>query len=164
MFEASTHWGRGLWIIVGMVGTVVAFLVILQLLPKPGTGNPLDSLTASSNTAASTPTVAAAGAASSPVLQTVTAQSTRGPSSTGTPGPRWAAVAAGGRAPNVRSAPSTNNNPIGTLAPARQVEVLGRSADNAWLQIVWDANQKAWVAADLMTVVTGDRAQLPVVQ
>jgi uncharacterized protein YgiM (DUF1202 family) len=66
-------------------------------------------------------------------------------------------------APNVRSAPSTNNNPLGNLQPGRQVTVLGRSADKAWLQIVWDNNAKAWVAADLMRFIAGDPTKLPTV-
>src|SRR5207237_809107 len=82
---------------------------------------------------------------------------------TGTPSARWLAMARTG-VPNVRSAPSTNNNPIGALAPNRQVEVIGRSPDNAWLQIIWDNNTKAWVAADLMNVVSGDPNQVPIVR
>lgn len=164
MFEASVHWGRGLAILLGMAGVIVAFLVILTVLPRPGSGNPLDSLTGLSNTFSGSNSTPVAGSvpATTP-LATVAARPAPGPSSTGTPTPKWVAVARQG-APNVRSAPSTNNNPIGTLAPGRQVEVIGKSADNAWLQIVWDNNQKAWVAQDLMSITTGDAAQIPVVR
>lgn len=165
MHEASVHWGRGLAILLGMAATVIAFLVILTVLPRPGDGNPLDSLTGLSNTISggnSTPVASGAGATAA-ALQTVAARATPGPSSTGTPTPKWVGVPRQG-APNVRGAPSTNNNPIGTLAPGRQVEVIGKSADNAWLQIVWDNNQKAWVAQDLMTITTGDATQIPVVR
>jgi uncharacterized protein YgiM (DUF1202 family) len=63
----------------------------------------------------------------------------------------------------VRSAPNTDNSPLGTLAAGRQVEVVGKSADGDWLQIVWDNNQKAWVAQDLLEITTGDATQLPVI-
>jgi len=65
--------------------------------------------------------------------------------------------------PNVRSAPNTNNTPVGNLQPGQQVQVLGRSPDNAWYQIVWNGNQKAWVASDLLNIVTGDPTKIPVV-
>ncbi|MHB8575983.1 MAG: SH3 domain-containing protein [Dehalococcoidia bacterium] len=169
MFEGNTHWGRGLAIILGMVGTVIVFLVILTLLPRPGNGNPFDSITNSlgSSSGIATPVVGIAppgGAAQAGTLPTVAPKpAAAGPGGTGTPGAKWLAVARSG-VPNVRSAPSTNNNPIGNLSPSRQVEVIGRSPDNAWLQIVWDNNQKAWVARDLMTIVSGDAAQIPVVK
>ncbi|GEM_PF-3196476 len=165
MFEASTHWARGLWIIVGMVGTVIAFLVILQVLPKPGDGNPLDALTNSNTGTQANATLAVAGATGTAVaLATVTPNASPGPSSAGTPGAKFVGVSRSGSAPNVRSAPSTNNQPVGQLAPGRQVEVIGRSADNAWWQIVWDNNQKVWVAADLMGLLSGDAGQLPIVR
>jgi len=164
MFEATTHWARGLWIIVGMVATVIAFLVILQVLPRPGDGNPIDALTNSNTNAPANATLAKAGAGTAVALATVTAAASPGPAGTGTPAPQFVGVPRAGSAPNVRPAPSTNNNPVGQLAPGRQVEVIGRSADNAWWQIVWDNNQKAWVAADLMTLSSGNAAQLPVVR
>ena len=169
MFEGNTHWGRGLAIILGMVGTVIVFLVILTLLPRPGNGNPFDSITNSlgSSSGVVTPVVGIAppgGAAQARNLPTVAVKATSpGAGGAGTPSAKWLAVARSG-VPNVRSAPSTNNNPIGNLSPSRQVEVIGRSPDNAWLQIVWDNNTKAWVAQDLMTVVTGDPAQIPIVR
>src|SRR5690348_5378183 len=58
MFEATTHWGRGLAIVLGIVGTILVFLVLLTLLPKPGSGNPLESLAnsfGSSNSVVVTP-------------------------------------------------------------------------------------------------------------
>ncbi len=166
MFEATTHWGRGLAIVLGMVGIVLVFLVLLTLLPKPGSGNPLDSLTNSSSLVSGGTPIAAAAGALTPAAVIATAPSklaSPGAAGTGTPLPKWVATAAVG-APNVRSAASTNNNPIGNLAPGRQVEVIGRSADNAWLQIIWDNNQKAWVAQDLMKITTGDASQIPVVR
>jgi hypothetical protein len=163
MFESSVHWGRGLAILLGMVATVVAFLVILTVLPKPGSGNPIDSLTGLGNSNSAVTTPVAGSAATAAALQTVPSRATAEPSSTGTPTPKWVGVSRGA-AVNVRGAPSTNNNPIGALAPGRQVEIIGKSPDNAWLQIIWDNNQKAWVAQDLMSVVTGDPSQIPVVR
>jgi hypothetical protein len=163
MFESTTHWGRGLWIIVGMVATVIAFLVILQVLPKPGDGNPIDALTNSNTNAPANATLAKGGTPTVVALATVTAAASPGPAGTGTPSGKFFGVPRAGSAPNVRPAPSTNNTPVGQLAPGRQVEVIGRSADNAWWQIVWDNNQKAWVAADLMSLTSGNAAQLPVV-
>lgn len=166
MFEATTHWGRGLAIILGMVGTVLVFLVLLTLLPKPGSGNPLESLTNSVGNLNGNSPVAAIVGASTPTVVIATAPpklASPGAAGTGTPTPKWVATAAVG-APYVRSAASTNNNPIGNLAPGRQVEVIGRSPDNAWLQIIWDNNQKAWVAQDLMKITTGDATQIPIVR
>lgn len=163
MFEATTHWARGLWIIVGMVATVIAFLVILQVLPKPGNGNPIDALTNSNTSTQAVATLAKGGTSTVVALATVTAAASPGPAGTGTPSGKIFGAARAGSAPNVRPAPSTNNNPVGQLAPGRQVEVIGRSADNAWLQIVWDNNQKAWVASDLMALSSGNASQLPVV-
>src|SRR5205823_8308760 len=92
MFEASTHWGRGLAILLGMVGTVIVFLVILTVLPKPGNGNPFDSITNSigGNSTAATPVVgvAAGGAAAAGSLPTVGPRGAQ-VSGTGTPGPKW---------------------------------------------------------------------------
>jgi hypothetical protein len=167
--EARIHWGRGIAIILGMAAIIVTFFIVLSVVPKPGTGNPIDTLTNFLNTASNTAATpvsgtAVAGAAqagaSAPPLATVTATARAVGSST--PGAQFVAVAARG-APNVRIAPSTNNNPLGNLQPGREVVVLGRSADNAWLQIVWDNNTKAWVAADLMRFVVGDPSRLPVV-
>ena len=168
MFEATTHWGRGLAIVLAMIGTVLIFLVILTVLPKPGSSNPLEAIT-SSNSVQGTPALVG-GAADRPAAPAVTAAvlatvapSTVGPGATGTPGARWTAVATG-NTPYVRSAPSTNNNPVSSLAPGRSVDVIGRSPDNAWLQIIWDNNQKAWVARDLMQITTGDVSQIPIVR
>jgi hypothetical protein len=162
MFEGSVHWGRGLAILLSMAGVLVVFLIILTLLPRPGTGNPLDSLTNLANSSANTaPLVAGASPTPGARLATVVPSTPAAASSTGTPGPQWIALAP--RGANVRAAPNTNNNPVGALAPGRQVQVIGRSADNAWYQIVWDNNQKAWVAQELLSVTTGDPTRLPVV-
>jgi hypothetical protein len=159
LFETHIHWGRGLAIMIGMAATIIAFLVILTLLPRPGNGNPLESLISANNSTVSSsisPTPAANG------TPAAAAGGARPTAASATPTPTWLAVAASG-APNVRSAPNTNNNPIGNLSPGRQVEITGRSPDNAWLQIVWDNNQKAWVAQQLMTIVRGDPQQIPTV-
>jgi Bacterial SH3 domain len=163
MFEASTHWGRGLAIILGMIATVIVFLVVLTVIPKPGSGNPLDALT-SSNTISGTPTLVAASGATPPVgLATVGGvRGSPSPGSAGTPGPRWVAVAP--RGANVRRAANTNNDPIGVLAPGRSTEIIGRSPDNAWMQIVWDNNQKAWVAQELLQITQGDANQIPIIR
>src|SRR5207237_6928271 len=118
--------------------TVIVFLIILTVLPKPGSGNPFDSIanTIGGNSTVATPVVGVAqpgGAGAAGSLATVGPRAAQ-VSGTGTPGPKWTAVASKG-VPNVRVAPSTNNNPIGNIAPNRQVEVIGRSRDNAWLQI-----------------------------
>jgi hypothetical protein len=165
--ETSVHWGRALAILIGIAGVVIVFLIVLTLLPKPGDGNPLNAFTdLFNNTANSSASpvagTAVAGAAqaggTAPTLSTVAATAVV----TGTPTAEFVAVAAQG-APNVRVAPSTNNNPLGALQPGRQVVVLGQSADRAWLQIVWDNNAKAWVARDLMRFVSGDSTKLPTV-
>lgn len=164
MFEGSTHWGRGLAILLGMAAVLIIFLIILTVLPRPGDGNPLDSITnlnnSNSSVASSVLSSATPSAGAIARLATVAATPSRG--ATGTPGPQWVGVARTG-VPNVRPAPSTNNQPVGQLAPGRQVQVLGVSADKAWYQIVWDNNTKAWVASDLVNMVSGDATKLPVV-
>ena len=167
MSETTIHWGRALAILIGIAGVVVVFLVVLTVLPKPGDGNPLNAFTDLFNnnanfSASPVAGTAVAGAAqaggTAPTLATVAATAVV----TGTPSAEFVAVAAQG-APNVRVAPSTNNNPLGALQPGRQVVVLGQSADRAWLQIVWENNTKAWVARDLMRFVNGDPTKLPTV-
>lgn len=168
MSETTIHWGRALAILIGIGGVVVVFLVVLTFLPTIGSGNPLNALSdlfnnnngnfAASPVAGTAVAGAAQAGGTAPTLATVAATAV----ATGTPTAEFVAVAAQG-APNVRVAPSTNNNPLGALQPGRQVVVLGQSADKAWVQIVWENNTKAWVARDLLRFVNGDPTKLPTV-
>ena len=96
MFEGSVHWGRGLAILLGMAGVAVVFLIVLTVLPKPGTGNPLDALTNIVNTSGSAPLIAPGSATPAVRLATVGPATPAAASSTGTPGPQWVGVAPSG--------------------------------------------------------------------
>ncbi|HJW84604.1 MAG TPA: SH3 domain-containing protein, partial [Anaerolineae bacterium] len=64
---------------------------------------------------------------------------------------------------NIRSGAGTQFERIGTLAAGTTVEILGRTAGNAWLQIAYpDANSRGWIAAQFADV-SGNLADAPVV-
>lgn len=57
---------------------------------------------------------------------------------------------------NVRAGPSTNDAVIAKLTTGAQVTIVDRSADGAWLQVVYDAatGARGWVAAQFVEVMT----------
>jgi uncharacterized protein YgiM (DUF1202 family) len=59
---------------------------------------------------------------------------------------------------NIRSGPGDDYEIIGTLNPDIRMPVIGRSADNNWWQIEITADNKGWVAGDLVEVANPDSA------
>lgn len=51
-----------------------------------------------------------------------------------------------------RSAPSLEGNVLGILPNGAVLPVVGRSADNAWLQVTLPDNQRAWVFREVVNV------------
>jgi hypothetical protein len=63
---------------------------------------------------------------------------------------------------NVRSGPSSNDEPISQLADGETVVADGRNPDNTWLRIQQPEGNPGWVSADLVTL-DGDLSLLNVV-
>ncbi len=149
--ETRVRWERGLALVAGMVGVVLTFLFLVVVLPLPGetesppiTGQATAPPAAQPTAVASPPPAQAPPAASSPSAGegrlTATSRSF----------------------PNVRRGPSLEAPIVGQLRPQQQVQVVGRSADSQWLQILNPANaqERLWVSADLLEVA-GDVRTLP---
>lgn len=66
---------------------------------------------------------------------------------------------------NVRSGPGTQYDLVGVLIPGQTSEILGRSPDGQWLQIVYvgGPSNTGWVLAQFVRVV-GDISTFPTVQ
>lgn len=148
--ETRVRWERGAALLAGMVGVVLTFLFLVAVLPLPGeTESP--PITGQAAAPATQPTAAGA----SPALQPSPAAA---PVSQGE-----GRLAATSRAfPNVRRGPSLDAPIVGQLRPQQQVQVVGRSADGQWLQILNPSNvqERLWVSADMLEV-TGDVRTLP---
>ncbi|NDJ63300.1 MAG: SH3 domain-containing protein, partial [Chloroflexi bacterium] len=65
-------------------------------------------------------------------------------------------------ATNVRNGPGTNFAVIGGLRDGDTADIVGRVADNDWLLITRDDDERGWVAFFVVNV-TGDPANAPVV-
>ncbi|MBN8635186.1 MAG: SH3 domain-containing protein [Anaerolineae bacterium] len=61
---------------------------------------------------------------------------------------------------NVRSGPTASTDRLGVLFPGSQVDIVGRTADNQWLLISYNA-EVGWVAYFVVTV-TGDLDTVPI--
>lgn len=71
------------------------------------------------------------------------------------PTPELAAyVATEGAALNLRSSPMETNNVIVSLQPGTPLNVVGRTADAAWLQVVTPAGGRGWVMVRWVTMNT----------
>jgi LysM repeat protein len=53
---------------------------------------------------------------------------------------------------NLRSSPDETLNVITTLPPGTALNVVGRSADNVWLQVVTASGQRGWVMVQFVTL------------
>jgi len=97
-----------------------------------------------------------------PVLASGTpgAQATATAASTGTPGQLTAVVH---QFPNVHSSPGTDSQIIGNLQDGTTVNVIGRTSDAAWLQVMLPDGRRGWSSASLLTV-TGGVNNVPVTQ
>jgi hypothetical protein len=81
-----------------------------------------------------------------------------GPTAAPTP---WARVSANAEGLRLRQAPGTATDVVRQLPAGTPLTVVGRTADNAWLQVITPQGEKGWVAAgylDLFATVS----QLPV--
>ncbi len=66
---------------------------------------------------------------------------------------------------NARSGPGLSFTRVGTLAAGQRVEVVGKSANGAWLQVCCVAGQKVWVTNNPEYVtLSGSLAAVPVAQ
>jgi len=79
------------------------------------------------------------------------------------PGAPWAAITAG--VLNVRKGPGTNYPVIGQLQQNDVVEIVGKSADSSWLQIVYPTGTigRGWISVSYAQV-RGSPAFIPVVE
>lgn len=120
--------------------------------PLPTTNTPLPTATtpptdtpAPTNTG--TPTAAAPATATTPPV-TATPQP---PTATPQP-PQVTAVVVASQGVNVRSGPGTGFQPIGSLPPGAQVEVIGRSGDAGWIQVRLADGREGWISAPLLQI------------
>lgn len=145
--ETRVRWERGLAIIAGMIGVVLTFFLLLAIIPlSPGTDDdqPVRGARemAASGQATADPSLSAAGP----------------PPATAPPAAAPQKLPATSRAvPNVRRQPSLSAQVVMNLRQGQQVEVVGRTPDNQWLQILNPERpaEKLWVSADMLEV-TGD--------
>ena len=146
--EAYIHWERGLAIVAGMIGVVLLFFLLMIALPIRSRGGG-ETIT---GTAA---TVAPTTAASAP-----TRAATAVPAAAGPDQPRLPASAR--EFPFVRRGPGINFAVIMNLQRGQQVDVVGRSVDRQWLQIVVPERptERGWVSQELLAV-EGDVNSLP---
>lgn len=145
--ETRVRWERGVALVAGMVGVVLTFSLLVVVLPLPK-----DTESPPITGQAAAPSAAAPTAAASPP-----------PAATTAPPARQGLLVATSRAfPNVRRGPSLEASIVGQLRPQQQVQVVGRSADNQWLQILNPTNnqERLWVSADMLEVM-GDVRTLP---
>ncbi len=151
--ETHIRWERGLAIVAGMIGVVFTFFFLVSVLPLSPDND-------TEEVRGLQPTVVVGGPAVQP-------RATASPVATATaqpPPPSEQRVSATSRAfPNVRRGPTLDAAIITNLQQGQRVDVVGRSADNLWLQILNPANsrERLWVSADMLDV-TGDARSLPV--
>jgi hypothetical protein len=132
--ETRVRWERGLAIIAGMIGVVLTFFLLLAIIPlSPGTDDDQPVRGAREMAASGQATTAPPAAAPQKLPATSRA------------------------VPNVRRQPSLSAQVVMNLRQGQQVEVVGRTPDNQWLQILNPERpaEKLWVSADMLEV-TGD--------
>jgi hypothetical protein len=154
--ETRVRWERGLAIVAGMIGVVLVFFLLLSAIPL--TSDDDESQPVRGSQAAQ----AQAQTQSQPAdISAATAAPT--PASTQPPGQRLAATSRA--VPNVRRQPNLTGPVVMNLRQGQQVDVVGRSPDNQWLQILNPDRpaEKLWVSADMLDV-TGDPRTLPEVR
>jgi hypothetical protein len=151
--ESYIHWDRGLAIVAGMIGIVLLFLLLLTGLPIRE-GRSMEEIAGIA--AAPAPTTAAGQPAPSAAATAVAP-------ATGPNQPRLSATVR--QFPYVRRGPGTNWAQIMNLPQGQTVEVVGRSPDRLWLQIVLPSNarERGWVSQEFLTV-DGDLNTLPEVR
>ena len=124
-------------IILGVLSAAAVFAVVLRLLELPdATAHP-----------AALQTIQPLGTASgAPPLD-----GSR-PGTAVTASPRATIEAVSRQYPNVHTAPGLTSPKVGTLSPGDREQVIGRTADSAWLAIRFSASPSGtgWVSADLL--------------
>lgn len=154
--ETRVRWERGLAIVAGMVGIVFTFFFLLAVLPLSpdheaapirGAQQAVEPPAQAQDQPAAQPQAAATAAAQAPP-------------------PGEQRLSAVSRAfPNVRRGPALDAAVVRNLTQGQKVDVVARSNDNQWLQILNPDNsrERLWVSADMLDV-TGDFRTLPVGQ
>lgn len=149
--ETRIRWERGLAIVAAMIGVVLTFFFIMSVLPlsadkdeAPVTGQ---ATVRPAATTAATPAPAAQATPAQPAPASVPTQGFNATSRA---------------VPNVRRGPGLDAAVVRQLSQGQRVNVVGRSTDNQWLQIVNpdNANERLWVSADMLDV-SGDPRSLP---
>jgi hypothetical protein len=149
--ESYIHWDRGMAIVAGMIGIVLVFLLLIAVLPikESGSGGALTGLATQQAAAPATTATAAprAGATAEPPPT--------GPDQTRLP-------ATTRERPFVRRGAGINFAALTNLQPGQRVEVVGRSPDRQWYQIVLpdNARERGWVSQEFLAV-EGDVNTLP---
>jgi hypothetical protein len=141
--EGEVQWGRGVFIVAGMLGVVLVFFVALSALQFGSRDVPeIRGLVP----------IPAAGTAP---------QGTATAASTGTPVHFTASVS---QFPNVHASPGTDSRIVGPpLQSGSTVNVIGRTSDNAWLQVMLPDGTTGWSSASYLNV-SGGIANVPVTQ
>jgi|GEM_PF-2502514 len=150
-YESFIHWDRGFAIVAGMIGIVLVFVLLTVLIPLRAGGDD------SAITGLATPPPAPAVQATPPP------PAMAAPPATGPDQPRLPATSR--QFPFVRRGPGLNFAVIMNLQQGQRVEVVGRSPDRQWVQIVLpeSARDRGWVSLDLLAV-EGDLNALPEVR
>jgi hypothetical protein len=154
--------------VVAVLALIAFFVGVLMRAPAPGavpglvtaanTPSPGPSLTAAPQT-----TRAAASATWTPLAPLPTAPAataTIAPSATVTPGVTGQVIASGGGL-RLRQTPGTAGAIVDSLAALDVLKIVGRTADDAWLQVVTAKGSQGWVKAVWVTV-TGDLVSVAV--
>jgi uncharacterized protein YgiM (DUF1202 family) len=153
--ETYIHWDRGLAIVAGMIGIVLFFFLLIIALPIRESRSS-QQITGIAEAPAPTTTTATSSAPAAP-------PATAAPPSTGPDQPRLQATA--NQFPFVRKGPGINWTAVMNLSQGQRVEVVGRSLDRQWFQIVLPTNarERGWVSQEFLAV-EGDVNTLPEVR
>ena len=119
----------------------------------PATATPTPTITPTftpSDTA--TPTLSPTATASPSATHTPTATPTPSASPTPSATPTVFALVSSRQRVNVRGGPGTQFAAIGSLAPERGVQVIGRNDDGDWLQVRLEDGAEGWVSASLLRI------------
>jgi hypothetical protein len=116
--------------------------------PEP-TPTPTKTPVGSGQVEAPTATLAPAGGETQPV----TAPQPDAAAATATPEPQTETIGTiNADLLNIRSEPSTTGNIVGSASEGQRYSIVGRSQDNAWVQIAENGRLLGWVAAEFVTI------------
>lgn len=149
--ETRVRWERGLAIVAGMIGVVLIFFLLLAAIPLSSGKDEDQPVRGSQGAQAQSADISAPAPAAQPQAAQPPAQAA---------GQKLAATSRA--VPNVRRQPNLTAPVVTNLRQGQQVEVVGRSPDNQWLQILNPERpaEKLWVSADMLDVI-GDPRTLP---